>query len=149
MENLFGLSEQAAKEIAGRIMNRGALECCRVLLAGMAQTGVFVPVPHLGSSGRSKKAVHFCTAHGRYFAYFSFIANQQHLLWYFRRPGLRDGVFTFEALAGRLPGFALSHRKPPAKAEGQLHLDTRAVAQEVLEIVRDCIAGHPARFPPV
>ncbi|MFE3837140.1 hypothetical protein [Pseudogemmobacter sonorensis] len=115
-------------------------EAFEILIAGLHRPGVFMAVPHIGGS---KKALHLRSRDGDYFAV---IANRAWLLWYFRRPDLRDGIFRFDRLVQDLPGFHLSSRNDPSQVEGLYRITTREKAEKVLDQLRACIAANPQRF---
>jgi len=68
-------------------------------------------------------------------SYFAFIVNRNWLLWYFRLPGIRAGIFDFDELKAFFPSLELSVRSDPSKSEGMLRLASRSDSEAVLQFV--------------
>ncbi|MEZ5873099.1 MAG: hypothetical protein R3D32_14910 [Nitratireductor sp.] len=128
------LPESARSQLVSRIGDNEVLRAFEVLVTGIEDMGSFEFTPNVAGP---KKAVHLVDEGARYYA---FIANRHWLLWYFRRPGLRDGLFRFDELASRFPDFQVSKLKEPRKAEGQIRIMTVARAREVVAFVSERIS---------
>ncbi len=123
------LSKPAYDDLTGRITDPPVLDAFRILIDQMGEMGSFGFRPNI--RGR-KKSLHFSCGDVSYFA---FTANNHWLLWYFRRPGFRDGLFTWKGLAATFPALERSKRADPEKAEGVLRISGRAEAEGVLQFV--------------
>lgn len=117
------------EEIEARIRHPDVRVACDVLLRGMGGLPEFETRYHTRGS---KKAVHFVI--GR-FAPYAFIANAEWLLWYFRKPGVTAGLFTYDAVHATFPKVGFSARKEPAHREGILKITDEREALAVIEFV--------------
>ena len=126
MENL---SVAARAELIGRIGDQSVLQAFEIIVSGMEKLDRFHLTPNI--SGQ-KKSLHFKTGNVSYFA---FIANRSWLLWYFRRPGVNNGIFDFDELQGVFPSLEFSTRADPQKREGLLRIHNENEAMQVLTFV--------------
>ncbi len=126
----YDLSKQAREDLLARISSHEIIAAFNLLVAGMVELGVFEFKPNINGK---KKAVHFKS--GRV-SYFAFIANREWLLWYFRRPGVRDGIFSFDELKSWFPKMEFSERSDPEKTEGILRIGSLQDAEAVMNFVR-------------
>ena len=128
------LSKKAHDELVSKIGSQEVLASFRLLVDGMAAFEKFeLQANVLGQ----KKSLAFKS--GRV-SYFAFTTNRQWLLWYFRRPGLNDGIFTFEELKVAFPELEFSKRSELEKTEAIVRIRTRKEAEAVLSFVRGKIA---------
>lgn len=79
-----------------------------------------------------KKAVHF-SWNGK--VIYGFIANQNWLLWYFRKPGTTTGAFSFENVLTAFPEAAFTSRKDPAIKEITIKITDPEGASRIIEFV--------------
>ncbi|NND19957.1 MAG: hypothetical protein HKN98_15395 [Silicimonas sp.] len=85
-----------------------------------------------------KKSVHFAWQGKDIYA---FIANKNWLLWYFRKPGVTVGAFTFGAVQGAFPTAGFTNRKDPNVKEITLKIGSPAEARTIMEFVQN----HPGQ----
>jgi hypothetical protein len=124
------LSPQAHDDLTSRICAPEVCDAFHDLVAGLADMGRFDLRPNIG--GR-KKALQVSS--GRV-SYFAVVANNHWLLWYFRWPGFRDGVFDWPGLHAAFPDLQRSGATRPDRLEAVLRLRTPAEADAVLRYVR-------------
>jgi len=124
------LSRKAHDDLAARIRLPEVRDAFDVLLTGLAGTGRFRLRPNVGGQ---KKALHVSS--GRV-SYFAVVANNRWLLWYFRWPGFRDGIFDWPGLHGAFADLERSGATHPDRLEAVLRLRTPAEAAAVLRYVR-------------
>lgn len=128
------LSKRGQDEIRGRVESQTALDAFDKIVARME---ALEPFQIKEGFGGSKRALTFSIGRG---SYYSFIANSNWLLWYFRRPGFNAGVFTWEELENEFPGLARSSNTDPSKAEGTLRITNASEADAVMRFVESKIS---------
>lgn len=124
------LSRAAHDDLTARIRLPEVRDAFDVLLFGLSGMGRFQLRPNVG--GR-KKALHVSS--GRV-SYFAVVANNRWLLWYFRWPGFRDGVFDWPNLRMAFANLERSGSTRPDRQEAVLRLRTPVDADAVLRYVR-------------
>ncbi len=129
-----GLGRYAYNELTGRIVDASARTAFDALISGMQNLGAFELRPNVNGQ---KKAIHFSSGRASYFAV---IANNSWLLWYFRYPGFRLGMFKLPDLRKQFPELIVPKRKDPTKTEATLRIWNVQQANQVLSYV----AKHPA-----
>ncbi|MES2434309.1 MAG: hypothetical protein V4586_10840 [Pseudomonadota bacterium] len=129
-----GLSNKARGDLSAKIRGKDVLAAFDLLVDGMDEFDVFELSPNVLGQ---KKSLHFKSGKVSYFA---FIANNEWLLWYFRLPGLRDGVFNFDELKSAFPLLAFSDRAEVEKLEAVLRIRSLQDAESVLSFVRSKVA---------
>ena len=125
------LIKRAQDELTGRIRDDAVLRSFNDLICGMDALGLFELRPNINGQ---KKAIHF--ASGRV-SYYAVVTNNRWLLWYFRRPGFRDGLWTWRDLEKRFPMLDRSQRRDPEKAEGILRLKSPTDVVPVIAFVSE------------
>ena len=125
-----GLSNAERSELLARLESQELVAAFSCLVDGLSDLGLFVLSPNI--LGR-KKALNFKSGKVSYFA---FIANKEWLLWYFRRPGLKDGIFTFDELKAVFPSLTFSARLEVEKLEAVLRIRSVEEVDAVLSFVR-------------
>ena len=126
-----GLSKAAREDLDARIKDSGTRAAFVRLTKGLESLGTLTFRPNINGH---KKAVHLSS--GRV-SYFSFIANNHWLLWYFRAPGFRDRIFSWEGLREQFPDIEPSKRTDPEKTEGVLRISSEEQADAVLEFISE------------
>lgn len=124
------LDRKAYDDLIARIRLPEVRASLDVLLSGLAGIERFVLRPNVRGQ---KKALHVSS--GRV-SYFAVVANNRWLLWYFRWPGFRDGVFDWQGLQGAFADLERSGASSPDRLEAVLRLRTPAQADAVLRYVR-------------
>ena len=117
-------------DIYSRIKSPSARVACDELLAYFLGRGDFDVKPL--TSG-PKKAVHFAWQ-GR--DIYAFIANNNWLLWYFRKPGTTMGVFSFQSVNSAFPDAGFTDRKDPNVREITLKITNPDEARAVMTFVQ-------------
>ena len=120
-------------DIYGRIKSPPVKAACDDLLAYFCGRNDFIVKPM--TSG-PKKAVHFAWQ-GK--DIYGFIANNNWLLWYFRKPGTTIGVFSFEDVKLAFRESSLTERKNPNIREINMRLTNPIDARAVIEFAH----SHP------
>jgi hypothetical protein len=128
------LSKKAREDLSARIGSQDVMAAFDLLIVEMAELGAFEIKPNVAGQ---KKAVHFKS--GRV-SYFAFITNKEWLLWYFRRPGLRDGIFSFVELMSWFPSLDFSKSSDSERVEAMLRIRSLHEAEAVLHFVRSKFA---------
>jgi len=124
------LTQKARDDLLARIESQGVMAAFDLLVTGMGGLGVFELSPNI--LGR-KKSLHFKSGKVSYFA---FVANNAWLLWYFRRPGLRDGIFSSDELKSVFSALEFSQRTEPEKVEAVIRIRSQHEAEAVMSFVR-------------
>lgn len=124
----------AFEEIYTRIQSPTVKAACDDLLVYFHGRGDFVVKPL--TSG-PKKAVHFAWQGKDIYA---FIANNNWLLWYFRKPGTTIGAFSFGAVQIAFPNADFTKRRDPNVREISMKIVSPKEALKVIEFAHK----HPA-----
>jgi len=123
------LNKLAYDDLTSRITDPPVLDAFHILIDRMGEVGCFGLRPNIRGP---KKSLHFSSGQVSYFA---FIANNHWLLWYFRRPGFIDGIFTWEELKTNFPAVDRSKRVDSEKREGVLRITSKSEAEDVVKFV--------------
>ena len=129
-----GLIAAERSEFLARLEGQEVIAAFNHFVDGLNDLSLFELSPNMRGQ---KKGLHFKSGKVSYFA---FIANREWLLWYFRRPGLRDGIFTFDELKVVFPSLTFSGRKDVEKLEAVLRIRSVEEADAVLSFVRGKVA---------
>ena len=123
------LSPFAYDELTGRIKSPSALDAFHLVTDRMGKMGGFEFRPNIKGD---KKALHFRSGN---VSYFSFIANNNWLFWYFRKPGFQQSIFTWKQLEASFPKLARSKRADVESQEGTLRIVDGPEAEDLMIFV--------------